>query len=186
MCLSDAPSAPIHPRLHSMLTKQSRGTGASKSKLPFGRKNFFGLPDCLLDERTIFCGPSHRCVPALIRLDTREALDTQIPTFSINPQLSNSSVVRAGPAGSHIGRSFPIKAELTKHSGSTLTAGFGRDFRDYRYFHAKGHEISREDASRIRSHAKTQRRKDFGVEDKSLRLSSKDDVEQYTPELSFV
>jgi hypothetical protein len=47
----------------------SRGT--SKSNLPFSRKDLFGLPDCLLDEGTIFCGPSHRRVPALIGLDTR-------------------------------------------------------------------------------------------------------------------
>jgi hypothetical protein len=137
-----------------MLTKQSGGTGASKSKLPFGRKNFFGLPDRLLDERTIFCGPSHRCVPALIWLDTREALDTQIPTFSINPQLGYSPVVRARPAGSRIWRSFPIKAQLTKHSVSTFTAGFGRDFAITDIFMQKAHEISREDANRIRSYAK--------------------------------
>jgi hypothetical protein len=50
---------------------QAFSRGSSKSKLPFSRKDLFGLPDCLLDERTIFCGPSHRRVPALIGLDTR-------------------------------------------------------------------------------------------------------------------
>jgi hypothetical protein len=93
-----------------MLTKHFHEVlPASKSKLPFGGENFFGLPDCLLDEWTIFDGPSHRCVPALIWLDTREALDAQIPTFSINPQLGYSPVVRARPAGGRIWRAFPIE-----------------------------------------------------------------------------